>query len=214
MFLYHFARSFRPKGSVLDVGCGCGILGLLLKRDFPSVALSMIDIQEEHTSLAEKNATENRLGAEVIRGDFMAYDFGEKFDFVVSNPPFYHENTKKSEDKSLIISRYATSLPLDRFLAKSFDILKPKGSLIFCYDAKQIEDIFVLSAKNKLKVCDICFVYPRADKECSLLLVMVKKESNSFVKIHSPLFVFDGESYSKGTKEIFLMADTRSVDWA
>jgi len=33
IFLYDFIDSFKPKGRVLDVGAGCGVLGLLVARD-------------------------------------------------------------------------------------------------------------------------------------------------------------------------------------
>ncbi|MDR0580092.1 MAG: methyltransferase [Campylobacteraceae bacterium] len=213
MFLYAFARSFRPKGNILDIGCGCGILGLLLKRDFPSVNLNAIDIQKEHIRLALKNVQENVLSANVILGDFTKFDFSEKFDFIVSNPPFYHESTKKSKDESLKISRYANSLPLQEFLLKSAMLLKQKGFFIFCYDSKQISDIILQSNIAKLKICDICFVYPKKERESSLVLVAARKDSNAFTKIHSPVFVFEDNEYSKEAKEIFRLADTRSIDW-
>ncbi|MDR1555212.1 MAG: methyltransferase [Campylobacteraceae bacterium] len=213
MLLYDFVRSFRPKGSVLDVGCGCGILGLLLKRDFPSINLSAIDIQEEHVSLMLKNMQENTLGANVILGDFTKYEFSEKFDFIVSNPPFYHEAIKKSKDERLQISRYADSLPIQEFLSKSAILMKPKGLLIFCYDSKQIEDIILQSNRAKLKICDIRFVHPKKGKESSLVFIGARKESKSFAKIHSPVFVFKEDVYSKEVMDIFKVADTRSVDW-
>jgi tRNA1(Val) A37 N6-methylase TrmN6 len=213
MLLYDFVRFFRPKESVLDIGCGCGILGLLLKRDFPSINLSAIDIQKEHVTLTLKNVQENALAANVILGDFAKYEFNEKFDFIVSNPPFYHELTKKSEDERLQISRYANSLPIKEFLSKSAMLIKPKGSLIFCYDSKQIEEIVLQSGAAKLKICDIRFVHPKKDKESSLVLIRAKKESKSFAKIHPPIFMFEGDAYSKEAKEIFKIADTRSIDW-
>jgi tRNA1(Val) A37 N6-methylase TrmN6 len=212
MFLYDFARDFRPKGDLLDVGCGCGILGLLLKRDFPSIDLTLIDIQEEHVSLTNKNKDANNLSAEVILGDFTKYEFGKKFDFIVSNPPFYHEFTKKSEDKRVLISRYADSLPLKSLLCGAARNLKPHGSFIFCYDAKQIEDIFAACGGAKLKICDIRFIYPKKEKNSSLTLIHVKKDSKSYAKIHAPIFVFEGENYSKKAKEIFMRAESRSIN--
>jgi tRNA1(Val) A37 N6-methylase TrmN6 len=213
MLLYDFARFFRPRGDILDVGCGCGILGLLLKRDFPSIKLSAIDIQEEHVFLTLKNVQENALNANIILGDFAKYKFGDKFDFIVSNPPFYHESTKKSENERLKISRYANSLPLKEFLFKSALLMKPKGFLIFCYDSKQIEDIVLQSNEAKLKICDIRFVHSKKDRDSSLALISARKESKSFAKIHSPIFMFEENTYTKEIKEIFKVADTRSMDW-
>ncbi|MDR1007109.1 MAG: methyltransferase [Campylobacteraceae bacterium] len=212
MFLYNFARNLRPKGDVLDIGCGCGILGLLLKRDFPSVDLAMIDIQEEHLFLADKNINFNVLSAELILGDFAGYKFNKKFDFIVSNPPFYNKFTKKSEDKRLLISRYADFLPLKTLLNCVSQNLKQKGSFIFCYDARQIEDILAACESVRVKICDICFVHPKEDREALLVLIHAKKDSKSYAKIHPPIFVFEGEHYTKKAKEIFKMADSRSVD--
>jgi tRNA1(Val) A37 N6-methylase TrmN6 len=212
MFLYDFAQNLRLKGDVLDVGCGCGILGLLLKRDFPSIDLTMIDIQEEHIFLANKNRNFNNLGAKLILGDFAEYKFNKKFDFIVSNPPFYHEGTKKSENKRLLMSRYANFLPLKTLFGGVSQNLKQKGSFVFCYDARQIEDIFTACMSVKIKICNICFVHPKEGKEALLVLVHAKKDSKSHTKIHPPIFVFDGGNYTKKVKDIFKRADSRSIN--
>ena len=72
LFLWDFARkncSFKASQSLLDVGCGCGILGLLLARDF-NCALSCIDIQPQNCQLAQMNAQANDIKASIICADF------------------------------------------------------------------------------------------------------------------------------------------------
>nr|WP_321432635.1 methyltransferase [uncultured Campylobacter sp.] len=72
LFLWDFARkncSFKASQSLLDVGCGCGILGLLLARDF-NCALSCIDIQPQNCELAQINARANDIKASIICADF------------------------------------------------------------------------------------------------------------------------------------------------
>ena len=72
LFLWDFARkncSFKVRQSLLDVGCGCGILGLLLARDF-NCALSCIDIQPQNCELAQINAQANDIKASIICADF------------------------------------------------------------------------------------------------------------------------------------------------
>ena len=46
LVLYDFISSSLKNfsGRILDVGAGCGILGLLLKRDFKNSSLSLLDI--------------------------------------------------------------------------------------------------------------------------------------------------------------------------
>ena len=45
IFLYDFINSFKPKGKILDVGAGCGIIGLLVARDNKKVALDAVEKQ-------------------------------------------------------------------------------------------------------------------------------------------------------------------------
>ena len=59
MFLYDFIREGGARGEVLDAGCGSGVLGLLLKRDFPKISLSLLDILEANVNLAAANAMQN-----------------------------------------------------------------------------------------------------------------------------------------------------------
>ena len=112
MFLYDFIREGGVRGEVLDAGCGSGILGLLLKRDFPKISLSLLDILEANVNLAAANASQNGLKAEFITADFAKFKSEKRFDLIVSNPPFYHDGVKKSENEHLRTSRYSENLPL------------------------------------------------------------------------------------------------------
>ena len=68
LFLYAFIARFLKNGvSVVDIGAGCGILGLLCGRDF-SVDLSLIDIDETNAKLCKKNADFNNINAEIFCG--------------------------------------------------------------------------------------------------------------------------------------------------
>ena len=71
--LFDFVRRANVKGRVLDVGCGCGIIGILLKANFTSIALSLLDILKQNCILTQKNLTQNNIKAEVICADFADY---------------------------------------------------------------------------------------------------------------------------------------------
>ncbi len=138
IFLYDFIRAFKPKGSLLDVGCGVGILSLLLSRDF-TIETSIIDKQENMLKYAKHNFALNNLEVKSHLGDFTQLQSVEKFDYIISNPPFYDSRVTQSENTHLNIARYAHHLPLEDFIAKVKKLLKPRGYFIFCYDAKQVD---------------------------------------------------------------------------
>jgi len=214
LLLFDFIRSFSPKGSLLDVGCGCGILGLLLKRDFPSLHVSLLDIQAHNCTIAQVNATHNTLAIDKVTcKDFLELSHEEKYDIIVSNPPFYHAGVVKSESENLSISRHSSHLPFSDFAHKVSKVLSNKGYFIFCYDAKQLQHI--LSALNdaKLNVENLRCVHTKADNDASLVLVRARKNSKTLCTLHPPLIVGDNEGYLPHIKALFEHANTQSLPW-
>ncbi|EEF14056.1 methyltransferase domain protein [Campylobacter rectus RM3267] len=212
MFLYDFIREGGARGEVLDVGCGSGVLGLLLKRDFPKISLSLLDILEANVNLAAANASQNGLEAEFITADFAKFKSEKRFDLIVSNPPFYHDGVKKSENEHLRTSRYSENLPLSALVRTANSLLKPRGVFSFCYDAKRLAEILLCLSEFKFTLTRLCFVYPKTDGTANLALIEAKKSSKSLAQILPPIFVFEGGVYSKKAVEIFATANTQSKD--
>ena len=209
-YLYDFIAGLNPRGEMLDVGSGCGILGLLLARDF-RVSLTSIDVQKNSCFLTKQNSAVNSIMTDVLEGDFVKYQFDKRFDWIVSNPPYYHDNVIKSENTKLNISRYESSLKLKDFIKKSNSILKPKGHLVFCYDAKRVQDIFCLLKEFKLNPVDVRFVYGGSKKQSHLVFVHARKSSNSPTVIHPPLIASERGEFTDEVKEIYKKTNTYSI---
>lgn len=210
LFLYWFISLFTCEGNILDIGCGCGILGLLIKRDFEQCSVDMIDIQEQNILISQKNAKINSLHVNIDKCDFLDLKEGNRYDILISNPPFYHDGLKKSENLQIAKSRYSENLPLMDFVEKSFKILKPKGYIYFCYDAKQLPSILSALKKGNFGTEDICFVYPKSQKKATLVLVRARKNSKALCNILPPFVVNDEFGYTKKAKEVFKKANTLS----
>lgn len=208
LFLYDFIGS-KPKGQILDVGCGCGILGLLVARD-NEIKLTGIDIDPLNVQISQHNASVNGIAGEFIAEDFSRFKSDIKFDFIISNPPFYHTDVTKSQNKHIANSRYSDSLSLEEFLASCNRNIKPKGVLYFCYDAKQIGDIIPLLSKFKLNLTKLKFIYSKDNQNAKLVLIEAKKSSRSMCEVVLPLVVFDRNELSVDAREIFNKANTIS----
>ena len=211
IFLYDFISRFQPKGSLLDVGCGVGIVSILLSRDF-NISTTIIDKQESMLRYAKHNYTLNNLEVDAHLGDFIEFSEDKKFDFVVSNPPFYDSAVIQSENEHLNIARYAHHLPIVAFIAKVKKLLRPRGRFIFCYDAKQVDRLLHTLREHKLNPEVLRFVHSKIDRESKLVMISARMNSKSLTKIMPPLIVFDEQSnYLKEPKEAFLKAKTQSI---
>ena len=216
LVLYDFIRSNLQNfsGRVLDVGAGCGILGLLLKRDYKNASLNSLDILQINGEISKFNAMQNGLEAEFINADFANFKDSEKFDLIISNPPFYHDGTKQSEDEHIRVSRYASSLNLKDFIRGISLNLKPHKRAFFCYAPDDLGEIVSYLKQFKLNLVCLKFIHTKADKPANLALFEVRNNSNSKLKVLPPLVMSENGSHTKEALEIFKKADTNSTDYA
>jgi len=211
IFLYDFICSFRPRGRLLDIGCGVGIISLLLSRDFPLHTV-IVDKQAEMLAYARHNFALNGLHAESYLGDIAEFESRERFDFIVSNPPFYDSSVTQSENRHLNAARYSHHMPLEILVAAAKRLLRPKGYFLFCYDAKQIDRVLYHLKEAKLNPELLRFVHPKADREAKIALIAARANSRSMMKVMPPLIVFDAQSrYLEDARRAFERASTHSI---
>lgn len=211
IFLYGFISQFEPRGRMLDVGAGSGVLGLLVARDNPKVQLEAVEKQEAFVQYASKNAEVNAIDYKIYHSDFLDFKDTEGFDYIISNPPFYHEGASRSEDEMIAIARSCSSLPMEMFFAKVASLLKPKGHFLFCYDPQQFALICAVLDSVKLRVVDVQFVHPKCDRKASLVMLHVRKNSKSLMKTWAPFFAFDENEFSHEAQKLYTKARTHSI---
>lgn len=211
IFLYDFINSFHPKGKVLDVGAGCGVVGLLVARDNKKVSLEAVEKQAAFREYAQINARVNKISYVMHEGDFLELDTDTKYDYIISNPPFYPSGVQKSENEMLFHARYNVNLPMAEFFKKVSQLLKPQSHFIFCYDATQFGLICEELARVKMRVVDVQFVHPKIDRTASLVMIHARNGSKSMMKVWSPFVSFEGEQPSKSVEKIYKKANTQSI---
>jgi 16S rRNA (guanine1207-N2)-methyltransferase len=79
--------------SLLDMGCGCGLVGFLVAGAVKNVSLTMIDSHSRAVEAAEINAKNFGIDAEVVLADdgIASLDRDAAYDVFVGNPPYYSD---------------------------------------------------------------------------------------------------------------------------
>ncbi len=73
--------------SVLDIGCGYGVIGIVLKKEFPHADVTMADVNPRALQLAKENAVRNQVSVNVLESDGYGRLEGSMFTDIVTNPP-------------------------------------------------------------------------------------------------------------------------------
>lgn len=75
------------KKTILDVGCGYGVIGITLALFNPEATVTMVDVNLRALELSRSNALKNGVNNVVIKESFAYQNIDGKFDMIVTNPP-------------------------------------------------------------------------------------------------------------------------------
>lgn len=129
-----------PPATILDLGTGSGALALGLAKIFPAARVVAVDASADALALARENAAACALEArvELRRSDwFGAIGGGERFDLIVSNPPYLTEaewaaaqpEVRDHEPKQALVAADAGCADLLTIIAAAPRHLAPGGWL-------------------------------------------------------------------------------------
>ena len=73
--------------SLLDLGCGYGVIGIVAKKEYPRMKVFMSDINKRAVEFAKINAKDNNVDVDIRWGDLYEPWKDMRFDMIVCNPP-------------------------------------------------------------------------------------------------------------------------------
>ena len=75
-------------GRVLDIGTGSGALAVSIAKHCPAAQVTAVDVSDTALRIAQGNAEKNGVQVRFVKSDCFAALAGERFDMIVSNPPY------------------------------------------------------------------------------------------------------------------------------
>lgn len=142
--------SVKNSEKVLEVGTGTGLVSLMLAQRNPNAKILALDISEEAAQLSGNNFRESVFNSRIsaIHQDFKNFETEEKFDFIVSNPPYFEENNSE-KDK---IARQKTELNFSELIQKSSELISENGAFSVIIPSDSTEFFISESLRFQLKL--------------------------------------------------------------
>lgn len=180
------------KGKILDIGCGNGIIPILLYSKGKGEDITGVEIQEENCELALKNVKLNNLEdyIKIENDDVKEYPKGNAFDYIISNPPYMEVDGKKQNILSCkSIARHELTLNLYDLIRNAKRLLKPVGSITLVHRSYRFTDISRILEDCGFSLKRVRFVYYSKDRNSNLVLVEAFKGKKCKLEIEPPLFL-------------------------
>lgn len=189
--------------NIIDIGTGTGIIPLLLSLKTKKV-IDAIEIQKELCDIFKKTIAFNKLESQInlINDDIKKFSMQKenlnKYDIVISNPPYYSKTKTNSVKEN---AKHENLINLSELISSSKTILKNKGSLYLVYDSKRIINLINILLNNNFSIKKIRFVHERVDKISSIVLIEAIKNGKTEAKVLPPFILYEKDGIMTSSYE-------------
>ncbi len=164
--------------NVLDVGTGSGLIALMLAQRCDA-EIKAIDIEPNAVIQANENVNDSpwkeRISIEQTSLQDFAENSTEKFDLIVSNPPYFVDSLKNPDNKRTL-ARHTDSLSHYELLLYSNMLLSPNAKLAVILPLIQGMEMIQDAEKQDFFCNKITYVYPKPNAEIKRVLLEFGKE--------------------------------------
>ncbi len=185
---------------ILDIGTGSGLIALMIAQRTESSRVDAVEIDESSAEQAAENivASPWRDRVEAICSDIKCYESVEKYDLIVTNPPYFVDSLL-SPNSGRTMARHTTQLSFSELIQSVIRLLDNAGRFALILPASEAQ-IFDKEAVGYLSLVRRCAVYGRAD-------LPVKRYMSEYIlasdtcALSSESIVIEGETRGAYTDE-------------
>ncbi len=205
--LLSFYAKTKAGDKVIDLGCGNGIIPLLLSARQDDLDITGLEIQKQNAEMAKRSVAYNKLEEQIhiVTGDIKdaANQLGaSSFDIVTTNPPYMiADHGLKNRQDAKSIARHEVACSLEDILQQSAKLLKVKGRFYMVHRPFRLAEIMSKMVKVGIEPKRMRLVYPYVDKEPNMVLIEGIKGGRPRITVEKPLIIY--EKPGQYTQEVY-----------
>lgn len=185
---------------IVDVGTGTGLIALMLAQR-SNARITAIEIEENAAIEAKENVERspwlNRIEVLHVSLQQFVEERDNKYDLVVSNPPFFSNNFKTACEKRNL-ARHNDSLPFLELIRCSIKMLTQNGRVAVILPVEPGEEFENIALENGLFLIRKTLVKPTPKKDANRVLMEFGKSKAPLVEDGLTVYNESGSEYSEG----------------
>lgn len=190
--------------NILDVGTGTGIVALMLAQRSPA-RITAIDVEKNAAEEAAENVLNSPWAERIFVQNISFQEFAEfgiqKFDCIVSNPPFFGNNLK-SADKNLALARHNDLLSFSDLAKGAEKLLSENGKLSLVLPMESAFKFEELAIKRSLFHVRQTEVSHKSLSKANRCLLEFSKQQFPLIKDFLKIRTDDGLNFSSAYKKL------------
>ncbi len=208
VLLAHFAEGIRAE-RIIDLGCGAGVLTVLLRQSHPSASVEGVELQPESAALCRQNLAANGMPDDgILNGDLRDYRTLLKagdYDLVVSNPPYFAAGSGlTAPDPMRAAARDERNCSLDELCAAAAWLCRWGGAFALVHRPERLSEVFCALCAHGLEPKRLRLVQHRAGSAPNLALIEARRGGKPGLAVCAPLLLCaDDGSDSPELREIY-----------
>ncbi len=194
VLLSWYARALAHE-RILDMGCGTGIIPILLRARKKGSHVVGLEIQEDCAQMARRSVIHNHLEEEItiVTGDIREASVlfgGASFDVITCNPPYMiDQHGLQNAHREIAIARHEILCSLGDVLSQAAKVLRPRGRFYMIHRPFRLGEILSKMVQVGLEPKRMRLIHPYVDKEPNMVLIEGLSGGRSRMTVERP-FIF------------------------
>ena len=180
---------------ILDFGCGCGLLSLMLAQRILGIGeISAVEVDEAAATQARYNIAQSPWPGtiKVVQTDINQFNATQSFDLIISNPPYFVDSLLGPK-AARNVARHTGGLTQQQLLTSAGRLLSAQGMFWLILPTKEAQQLIALSTAVGLYLQQLCAVDTVKQKPIHRYIMAFAKSDCSQV-VKSAIDVYDEKS--------------------
>lgn len=208
-----------PKGKVLDLCTGNGVIPLLLSTR-TEATIDGVEIQPKLADMAKRSVAFNGLDhrIRIVEADLREWsqqgEVSGSYDAVTVNPPYLPQGTgDQKENPHLAMARHEIGCTLEEVVEACSRVVRRGGRVTMVHRPARMVDIVTVMRRHRLEPKRMRLVHPRLDAEANMVLVEALKDGKPELRLLPPLIVYErNREYTPELLDVFYGRKTELAD--